>query len=177
MERLGTLVQDQHQQILAWNHVTTTITSVKWFLDVKTVAALGRKGSWDQSAQSTTARPKSGAVATRWKDWFSRNWNTWSWYGYMQHEAPLHTPLKSVVCWSSQEAAYTQLWNFTHHSSPALRVWKLQLVNKTFYVLNKLHQQFINESVTKTEACCCPSLHVIFCLASKRTIYTTHNRS
>ena len=23
-----------------------------------------------------------GAVAASWKDWFSRNWNTWAWYGY-----------------------------------------------------------------------------------------------
>ena len=40
----------------------TTTSTVKWFLDVETAAALEREGSWDQSAQSTTARPKSGQL-------------------------------------------------------------------------------------------------------------------
>ena len=50
-----------------------TTTTVKWFLDVKTVSALEREGFWDQSDQPTTASPKSWAVAASWKDWFSRN--------------------------------------------------------------------------------------------------------
>ena len=31
---------------------------------------------------------------------------------WLQHQAPLYMPLKSVVCRSSQEAACIQLWNF-----------------------------------------------------------------
>ena len=62
--------------------ITITTTTVKWFLDVKTFAALEREGSWNQSAQPTTTPPKSGAVAASWKGWFSRNENTWAWYGY-----------------------------------------------------------------------------------------------
>ena len=74
----------QYQQVLVWNRITTTITTttVKWFLDVRTVAVLETEGSRDQSAQTTTTRPKLEAVAACWKDWFRRNLNTWAWYGY-----------------------------------------------------------------------------------------------
>ena len=83
--------------------------TVKWFLDVKTAAALEREGSRDQSTQPTTARSKSGAVAASWNlRYLGLIW--------LQHQAPLYTPLKSVVCRSSQEAAYTRLWNFTFYS-------------------------------------------------------------
>ena len=78
-----------------------------------TVAALEREGSRDQSAQPTTARPKSGAVQQNVRlmeqDLCLPGLDT-----AKNSLLLLYTSLKNVDCRSSQKVATPQLWNFTY---------------------------------------------------------------
>ena len=62
--------------------------TVKWFLDElrcqdSCCTEEGGRVPGTKALNPTPPVPSRGhAVAASYKDWFSRNWNTWAWYGY-----------------------------------------------------------------------------------------------